>query len=53
MFFEFSKKEDKRVHTFPNGICLKVNVIASLEFEIAYYDSAGQCFNHYTTRTPP
>ena len=45
--------EDKGVHTFPKGICLKVNVIARLEFELAYNDSALQCFNHYTTRTPP
>ena len=38
--------EDKGVHTFSKGICPKVNVIA-------YYDSAVQRFNHYTTRTPP
>ena len=25
---------DKGVHTFPKGICLKVNVIARLEFEL-------------------
>ena len=31
---------DKRVHTFPKGICQKMNVIARLEFELAYYDSA-------------
>ena len=34
------------------GICLKVNVIARLEYELAYYDSAVHRFNHYTTRTP-
>ena len=28
--------EDKGVHTFPNGICPKVNVIAQLEYELAY-----------------
>ena len=44
--------KDKGVHTFPEGICLKVNVIARLEFELAYYDSAVHRFNHYTTRTP-
>ena len=38
---------------FPKGICPKVNVIARLEFELAYYDSAVHRFNHYTTRTPP
>ena len=32
--------EDKGVHTFPKGICPKVNVIARLEYELAYYDSA-------------
>ena len=45
--------EDKGVHTFPRGICPKVNVIARLEYELAYYDSAVHLFNHYTTRTPP
>ena len=45
--------EDKGVHTFPNGICPKVNVIARLEYELVYYDSAVHRFNHYTTRTPP
>ena len=44
--------EDKGVHTFPKGICPKVNVIARLEYEIAYYDSVVHRFNHYTTRTP-
>ena len=43
--------EDKGVHTFPKGIWPKVNVIARLE--LAYYDSAVQRLNHYTTRTPP
>ena len=41
------------VHTFPKGICPKVNVMAQLEYEIAYYDSIVHRFNHYTTRTPP
>ena len=45
--------EDKGVHTFPKGICPKVNIIARLENELAYYDSAVHRFNHYTTRTPP
>ena len=45
--------EDKGVHTFPKGICPKVNLIAWLENELAYYDSAVRRFNHYTTRTPP
>ena len=44
--------EDKGVHTFTKGICPKVNVIAWLEFELAYYDSAVQRFNHYAMRTP-
>ena len=34
------------------GICPKVNVIARLEYELAYYDSAVHRFNYYTTRTP-
>ena len=44
--------EDKGVHTFPKGICPKVNVVARLEYELAYYDSAVHRFNHYPTRTP-
>ena len=44
--------EEQGVHTFPKGICQKVNVIAWLEFELAYYDSAVHRPNHFTTRTP-
>ena len=29
-----------------------MKVIARLEYELAYYDSAVHRFNHYTTRTP-
>ena len=42
--------------SYKNGsgtICPKVNVIARLEYELAYYDSAVRRFNHYTTRTLP
>ena len=45
--------EDKGVHTFSLCICPKVNIRARLEFEIAYYDSAVQSFNHYAPRAPP
>ena len=44
---------DKEIHTFPKGICLKVNVIAQLEFELTYYDSGVNRFNHYTTEISP
>ena len=37
---------------FPKGICPKVNVIARLDFEIAFYDSEVHRFNHYIARTP-
>ena len=30
-----------------------MNVKAQLEFELAYYDSAVNHFNHYITKTPP
>ena len=30
-----------------------MNIIARLEFELAYYDSAVHRFNHYASRTPP
>ena len=42
--------EDKGVHAFSKGICLKMNVIARLEFEPAYYDFAVKRINHYITR---
>ena len=45
--------EDKEVHTFPKGICLKVNVIAWLEFEFMYYDFAVHRFSYNTIGTPP
>ena len=38
---------------FPRVFAWKVSVIARLEYELAYYDSAVHRFNHYTTRTPP
>ena len=40
------------VHTFPKGICPKVNVIARLEYELAYNESAVHPLNHYTMRVP-
>ena len=40
--------KDKVVHTFPKGICLKLNIIALLEFELAYYDVAVWHISHYT-----
>ena len=43
--------EDKEIHTFPKGICPKVNTIVRLEYEHAYYDSAVHRFNYYITRT--
>ena len=43
---------DKGVYAFPKSINPKVNVIAWLEFELAYYDVTVQHFNHYTTGNP-
>ena len=42
--------EDKGFHTFPKGICPKMNVIARLEFELVYYDSVVHRFNHEDTQ---
>ena len=36
-------------HTFSWRICLKVDVIAQIEFEIAYTDDAVQYLSHYAT----
>ena len=41
--------QDKGFHTFPKGISPKVNIMAWLEFELAYYNYAVQHFNHYNT----
>ena len=51
-YYLTQSSEDREFHTFPKGICPNVNVIAQLKFELADYDSAVQCFNHYTTSTP-
>ena len=41
--------EDKGVHNIPKCTCPKVNVIAWLEIELAYYDSAVQPLRHEDT----
>ena len=33
---------DKNVHSFAKSVSPKVNIIALLEFELAYYDVASQ-----------
>ena len=40
--------EDNGVYTFLKGICPKANVIARLEFDLDYFNSAVQRLNHYT-----
>ena len=42
-------REDKRVHSFLQGMNLIVNVIAQLEFELAYIETAVQ---HYARNIP-
>ena len=44
---------NKGVYNFPRGISPKENVIARLEFELAYNDIVVQHVNHYTSETPP
>ena len=36
------------LHAFSKGMNLKMNVIAGLEFELAYYDLAVLHVSHYT-----
>ena len=43
---------DKEVHTFPEDINPKVNIIARLEFEPTYYDLAVQPFIRSATGLP-
>ena len=38
-----------RIHTFPKGVSLKVNVIAWLEFELTYFKAPVQ---HFSTEVP-
>ena len=42
----------KGIHTFPKVISPKVNLIARLDFERAYYDYAVQHISHYVTGSP-
>ena len=44
---------NKCVHTYPKGINPKVNVIAWLEFELAYYDAVVYHANHSASGTSP
>ena len=44
---------NKGFHTYPEGIISKVNAIARLEFEYAYYEVAVQHVSHYATKIPP
>ncbi len=39
------------IHTFPKGISPKVNVIARLWFELAFYCVVVHPVSHYATRT--
>ena len=39
------------MNTFPKGIYPKANIIARLEFELAYCNDAVQHLSHYTTET--
>ena len=41
------------VGSFPKGICQKVNIIARLEFEVAFDDVAVHHLSHYATGLPP
>ena len=44
--------EIKGVHTFPQSVSLKANVITQLEFELTYFKSAVNYFNRYTMKIP-
>ena len=37
-----SRQGDKEIHNFPKGISPKLNIMARLEFELAYYEVAVQ-----------
>ena len=44
---------DKEVCTFAKGVCLKVNIIIQLEFELTYFETTVQHFSRYAKRIPP
>ena len=50
LFNQYLGEGRKEVHIFLKDISRKINVIARLEFELTYYDSAVQ---HYTTGPHP
>ena len=52
LFRLLNSRGDKGVHAFPKRINLKINVIAQLEFELAYFDSTDRNVNHYLAETP-
>ena len=45
--------ERKRIHIFLKGISPKVNLIALLDFELAYFKAAAKKVNHCATGTRP
>ena len=56
LFFKCYQQTANRIRefiAFPEGFSPKVNVIATLEFELAYYEAAFHQVNHHTTRIPP
>ena len=44
---------NKVVHTFPKGISSEENIIAQLEFELAYFKATNQHFNLNSMENPP
>ena len=40
------------IHTFPKSISPKTNVMARLEFELAYFEATVQHFSHYDIYFP-
>ena len=41
--------ENMCVHTFPRGICPKMNRLAQLVFKLSYYDVTVQHIGQYAT----
>ena len=48
ILFFINSLRDKEVHILPKGITLKVNVIAQIEFKLAFFEAAVKHFSHYT-----
>ena len=44
---------DKMIHTFPQSIHLKVDIITLMGFELTHFEATDEYFSDQATRTSP